>query len=118
LPQTTRLPKQACRRIMNVCTTFFLSSSVDRTSWPSSWHTYFIFGRSWVQISVRKLAILNEVYCGFPQTSRQMLGTLNQATTDSFHTLFASYSPIIISFKAIVCDTDSIVKNIIKKKWI
>jgi hypothetical protein len=38
-------------------------------SWPSSWHSCFVFCRSRVQILARRPAILTEVCRGFPQSS-------------------------------------------------
>jgi hypothetical protein len=37
-----------------------------RVSWPNGQHSCFIFGRSQVQILVHRLAILTEVFHGFP----------------------------------------------------
>jgi hypothetical protein len=68
-------PISSASHLFNIHFTIFfpfkpgsLNSCNYWTSWSSGEHSCFVFGRSWVQISVRKPAVVTEVFRGFPQS--------------------------------------------------
>jgi hypothetical protein len=62
--------------------------SFHRTSWSNGQHTCFISGRSRGQISARKLAILFQVLCGYPQS---LHGQCSDITLKLGHVRFLSH---------------------------
>jgi hypothetical protein len=65
---------QALRPSLIYCASPYL---LYRTSWPKGQHFCFVFGRSWVQISARRLALPTEVCCGFPQSLQETSGIVH-----------------------------------------
>jgi hypothetical protein len=57
---------------------WLMDNELDRTSWPGCKHCCFVFGRSRVLTSVRRSAILTEVYHRLPQSLQANAGILPQ----------------------------------------